>query len=77
VPSFDLDYQDDSWMVYLADVGFDAFAVDLQGYGRSSKPRVMDEPSNTSADNQTKYLIPNPLQAASAEWLRFGRYERR
>ena len=66
LPSFDLDYGDYSWMRYLADAGFDAFAVDLQGYGRSSKPRVMDEPCNTSADNQTKYLIPHPLQAPCA-----------
>ena len=64
VPSFDLEYKDYSWMAYLADAGFDAFAMDLQGYGRSSKPLVMDQPCNTSADNQAKYLIPNPLRAA-------------
>lgn len=63
IPSFDLDYRDYSWMMYLADAGFDVFAVDLQGYGKSSKPAVMDEPCNTSADNQAKYLIPNPLRA--------------
>jgi pimeloyl-ACP methyl ester carboxylesterase len=63
VPSFDLEYRDYSWMVYLADAGFDVFAVDLQGYGNSSKPTVMDEPCNTSADNQAKYLVPNPLRA--------------
>jgi pimeloyl-ACP methyl ester carboxylesterase len=63
VPSFDLEYRDYSWMAYLADDGFDAFALDLQGYGSSSKPAVMDDPCNTSADNQAKYLIPNPLRA--------------
>src|SRR5688572_23788409 len=70
VPSFDLDYLDYSWMDYLADAGFDAFAVDLQGYGNSSKPAVMDDPCNTSADNQAKYLIPNPLQAACPPSIR-------
>ena len=63
VPSFDLEYGDYSWMDYLADAGFDAFAVDLQGYGRSSRPVVMDDPCNTSSDNQAKYLIPNLLRA--------------
>jgi pimeloyl-ACP methyl ester carboxylesterase len=63
VPSFDLEYRDYSWMVYLADAGFDVFAMDPQGYGSSSKPTVMDEPCNTSADNQAKYLVPNPLPA--------------
>jgi pimeloyl-ACP methyl ester carboxylesterase len=63
VPSFDLEYRDYSWMAYLADAGFDAFALDLQGYGNSSKPAVMEDPCNTSADNQAKYLVPNPLRA--------------
>jgi pimeloyl-ACP methyl ester carboxylesterase len=63
VPSFDLEYRDYSWMAYLADAGFDAFALDLQGYGSSSKPTVMNDPCNTSADNQAKYLIPNRLRA--------------
>ena len=63
VPSFDLEYRDYSWMTYLADAGFDVFAMDLQGYGSSSKPRVMNDPCNTSADNQSKYLVPNPLPA--------------
>src|SRR5688572_25115825 len=63
LPSFDLEYRDYSWLMYLAEAGFDAFALDLQGYGNSSKPSVMDDPCNTSAENQAKYLVPNPLVA--------------
>jgi pimeloyl-ACP methyl ester carboxylesterase len=62
VPSFDLEYRDYSWMTYLADAGFDVFAMDLQGYGSSSKPAVMDDPCNVSAGAQSKYLVPNPLR---------------
>jgi pimeloyl-ACP methyl ester carboxylesterase len=63
VPAFDLGYGDYSWMTYLSDAGFDVFAMDLQGYGASSMPTVMDDPCNTSADNQAKYLVPNPISA--------------
>jgi pimeloyl-ACP methyl ester carboxylesterase len=63
LPSFDLQYRDYSWLAYLADAGFDAFALDQQGYGNSSRPSVMDDPCNTSAENQAKYLVPNPLAA--------------
>ena len=63
VPAFDLDYRDYSWLAYLADAGFHVFAMDLQGYGRSSRPAVMDDACNTSAENQSKYLVSKPLQA--------------
>jgi pimeloyl-ACP methyl ester carboxylesterase len=49
-------------MRYLADAGFHAFAVDLQGYGSSARPAIMDDPCNTGADAQARHLIPNPLR---------------
>jgi pimeloyl-ACP methyl ester carboxylesterase len=35
-----------SWMGYLAQRGFDAYCLDLPGYGRSSRPPSMDEPAS-------------------------------
>src|SRR6188474_760637 len=42
--SFDVPYKDYSWMAYLANAGFDVFAMDLTGYGRSARPFVMNDP---------------------------------
>src|SRR3979490_2746333 len=33
--AFDVPQRDYSWMAYLADAGFDVFAMDTTGYGRS------------------------------------------
>src|SRR5215475_14267287 len=35
--AFDVPYQDYSWMEHLAQVGFDTFAMDTTGYGRSAR----------------------------------------
>jgi pimeloyl-ACP methyl ester carboxylesterase len=59
---FDLPYEDYSWMTYLANAGFDVFAMDLQGYGLSTRPAVMDDPCNAALSAQS-LLIP-PLAAA-------------
>jgi pimeloyl-ACP methyl ester carboxylesterase len=61
VPAFDLRFENYSWMAFLARSGFDVFALDLQGYGLSARPR-MDDPCNTQ-DSQQSLLIPYPLSA--------------
>jgi alpha-beta hydrolase superfamily lysophospholipase len=40
--AFDVQYRDYSWMEFLAYGGFDVFAMDMTGYGRSGRP-LMDE----------------------------------
>lgn len=64
VPAFDLPYRDYSWMAYLADAGFDTFAMDQTGYGHSPHPR-MDDPCNVDAADQA-VLTPNPLSGNCA-----------
>ena len=47
--AFDPNFGDYSWMAYLARAGFDVFAMDMEGYGRSARPPVMDDPCNAPA----------------------------
>jgi pimeloyl-ACP methyl ester carboxylesterase len=60
VTAFDLRFENYSWMAFLAEAGFDVFAMDLTGYGFSPRP-MMDDACNTSFQDQDRYLIPNPL----------------
>jgi pimeloyl-ACP methyl ester carboxylesterase len=50
--AFDVPYEDYSWMAYLAAAGFDVFSMDMTGYGRSTRPRAMNEQCNLSAAQQ-------------------------
>src|SRR6516162_9349946 len=50
--AFDVPYQDYSWMEYLAQAGFDTFAMDTTGYGRSTRPAAMNDPCNLSSEQQ-------------------------
>lgn len=38
-----------SWMDYVAQRGYDAFALDIRGFGRSSRPAEMGRPATESA----------------------------
>jgi pimeloyl-ACP methyl ester carboxylesterase len=45
---FDIDLPGGSWMDHAAGKGYDAYLVDIRGYGRSTRPAAMDAPP---ADN--------------------------
>ncbi len=61
VPVFDLPFEDCSGMAFLAEAGFDVFAMDLMGYRESARPK-MNDPCNTTEAGQRSLLIPNPLR---------------
>ena len=50
--AFDVPYEDYSWMAYLATAGYDVFSVDITGYGRSTRPHVMNDSCNLSREDQ-------------------------
>jgi pimeloyl-ACP methyl ester carboxylesterase len=70
--AFDVPYQDYSWMAYLAEAGFDVFAMETTGYGRSTRPAPMNDPCNLSAAQQALFvptLIPSPCTASYAHQM--------
>jgi pimeloyl-ACP methyl ester carboxylesterase len=66
--AFDVPYADYSWMAFLADAGFDVFSMDMTGYGRSTRPNVMNDVCNLSAEQQTA-LGRMPCQAKHSAQL--------
>ena len=42
--AFDLDYENVSMMRHFAKLGWDTFTLDLEGYGQSTRPPIMDDP---------------------------------
>ncbi len=68
--AFDTPYQDYSWMAYLAKAGFDVFAMDMTGYGRSTRPAAMNDACNASPEQQPQFvpaLIPATCAATRAQ----------
>jgi len=55
--AFDVPYQDYSWLAFLA-AGYDAFAVDLTGNGRSTRPAAMNDPANLPAEQRKALGVP-------------------
>jgi pimeloyl-ACP methyl ester carboxylesterase len=63
--TFDVSHKDYSWMAYLANAGFDAFSIDMTGYGRSTRPPAMNDPCNLSKEQQAQF-VPNLIPAPCA-----------
>jgi pimeloyl-ACP methyl ester carboxylesterase len=45
---FDIDLPGGSWLDHAARRGFDAYLLDVRGYGRSTRPKAMSEPPNAN-----------------------------
>jgi pimeloyl-ACP methyl ester carboxylesterase len=46
--AFDLQLAGKSWMDHIAERGYDVYLLDIRGYGRSTRPKEMDEPAETN-----------------------------
>jgi len=72
--SFDVPYQDYSWVGYLAAAGYDVFSVDMTGYGRSARPKPMDDKCNLSPEQQKGFGVscpqsyPGNLTNVESDW---------
>ena len=64
--AFDVPVAGYSWMAFLAKQGFDAFSMDTEGYGRSSRPAPMNDPCNLAAEQQAQF-ITSMLKAPGPE----------
>jgi len=46
--AYDIDLPGGSWLDQAARRGFDAYLVDVRGYGRSTRPKAMSEPASAN-----------------------------
>ena len=56
--AFDAGAKGYSWAAFLARAGFDAFAMDMTGYGRSTRPAGMNDPAKMS----------EPISTIGSDW---------
>ncbi|CAN1499517.1 MhpC Predicted hydrolases or acyltransferases (alpha/beta hydrolase superfamily) [Burkholderiaceae bacterium] len=66
---FDLRLDGLSWMDVMAQQGYDVYMVDIRGYGKSTRPAIMDLPASQNkpfADSDTAARD----YAAAADWIR-------
>jgi pimeloyl-ACP methyl ester carboxylesterase len=77
--AFDVPHQDYSWMGHLAAAGYDTFAMDTTGYGRSTRPAPMNDPCNLSPAQQATFVplllaapcaasYPHQLTTIASDW---------
>ncbi len=63
--AFDVPVEGYSWMAYLAQAGYDTFAMDTTGYGRSTRPNVMNDVCNLAEQAQRDF-VPTMIEAPCA-----------
>jgi len=77
--AFDPSVGTHSWMAYLAQAGFDVFAMDTTGYGRSTRPAAMNDPCNLAEAQQAQFVpsliaapckptYPGQLTSLTSDW---------
>ena len=77
--AFDVPQPDYSWMAFLARAGFDTFAMDTTGYGRSIRPAAMNDPCNLAKDRQAPFVkaacapsYPHAMTTIASDWNDIG-----
>lgn len=60
--AFDAPHSTYSWMAHHARAGFNTFAMDTTGYGRSTRPYPMNDPCNLS-EGQREEFVPDLIAA--------------
>ena len=77
--AFDVPQPDYSWMAFLARAGFDTFAMDTTGYGRSIRPAAMNDPCNLARIGRRRSSsaacapsYPHSMTTIASDWNDIG-----